>query len=535
MQHYSKKLVIFTFLGPLLFFILQALYYVNFYHAEENHYLWVAYSMFSNHQWIVLHDTAGFYLNKPPLLFWLLSIFWKLFSLHSWTVNLLLTCILLTTLCLAEYLIRLLFRSRQTHLHWSICCMMLSCLFFWQRSLNLAFDTLVVTFSLLGFIGIVQALNNKRIGYLWLGIAMGCTILTKGPIGLSFILSFLLVASFFRHVNQVSLTSWLIGGLISLLITCSIVSAWLLPLLSEVGMSAVKTLLLTKASPLSYGHKPFYFYSYELLLMLIPLLLWPFATTRLLKNITFLVQDKQQWRERLLFFSWLVSFIVLSIIPPKAPRYIMTWMFLICALYFSALKQYQSEFKPSFFQGRYLNTVLIFIAITVLLIVLIQPTLILSHIHSATMTQHVIIICASVLLVGNLALLLLPSSVTNEVFRYAGISALCLLSFYVIPNIFTSLAFPSKPLAITLNKLQQQGYCIEYQKIYGGFLYHVGNTMIPHGGQNPSPCKSDKPYYLVRVWHPGEPKIIKPLVTYRHPNQAWSIVVEKREKYTRDQ
>src|ERR1700722_9326840 len=56
---------------------------------EENHYINISMHLWQQHNWIVLQDDKGLYTNKPPLLFWLVNIFWLVFGVQNWVLRIL--------------------------------------------------------------------------------------------------------------------------------------------------------------------------------------------------------------------------------------------------------------------------------------------------------------------------------------------------------------------------------------------------------------------------------------------------------------
>lgn len=524
-----RKIPLFYYLlvAIIITFTIQAIFYINFFRPEERHYLWVAYYSFTHHNWFVLQDYDGIYLNKPPLLFWLINLFWHLFGLSTWAIHLLLAGILLLTLYVAEQLYCLLFKPTDKQLKWACPLIMFSSVFFLQRSTNLSFDILVVCLNLVAFIGIVYSLMGKWRGYWLLGIAIGCNILAKGPICLGFIVPFIIVASFFRQKYHVNLKQWLIGLLLSAILSLIMLSIWFIPLFESLSRHQLYTLMINRAFTGSYGHNSISTYFKVTIVFMLPWLFWPFATRALIKEIYLSFTDKSRWSQRLLLFSFILSFMLLSMISAKHDRYVLTWMFIISAMYFAAISTQQSHFKASFWQGRYINAIFIFAASIGLLVTIISPTPVLSHLPYWAININDLRALLLLLLIGNVALFCLRSSIKLELVRYAGISTINLLVFYILPGAIVSSALQIQALSAQLNQLQQQPACIIYEQKATGYLFHVGKNMIPNGGENDHNCQHQQHYRVDFVANPIK-DFTNIIAHYRYTDGKSSITVNKQ-------
>lgn len=90
--------------SPLLLGILRIFFADYGFIGEEPHYINIAIHMWESHDWMILRDDAGVYFEKPPLLFWLINIFWRIFGLNDWLLVILPECIYLLNLILLAHL-----------------------------------------------------------------------------------------------------------------------------------------------------------------------------------------------------------------------------------------------------------------------------------------------------------------------------------------------------------------------------------------------------------------------------------------------
>ncbi len=122
------------------------------------------------------------YLDKPPLLFWITCLFFKIFGIHDWAYRLpSLLCLVLGLYSLYRYT-RLFYTEQSARL---AVLIMASCTACYIMTSDVRTDTMLtgwVIFSIWQFAEFNRSLKIKNI--LLATVGVGCAMLTKGPIGL---------------------------------------------------------------------------------------------------------------------------------------------------------------------------------------------------------------------------------------------------------------------------------------------------------------------------------------------------------------
>lgn len=166
-----------------------------------------------------LHITNHYrdYLDKPPLLFWLGTIFFKIFGTHDWAFRLpsLLSSILgiYSTYRLASF-----FYNKQIGLNAAL--MLTTCQAYFLMNHDVRTDTILTNLIIFSTWQILQFLETKKIRFLILGFfVIGLAMLEKGPIGIVVpalaIGTFLIVKRDFKSVFK---WQWILGLLITALV-----------------------------------------------------------------------------------------------------------------------------------------------------------------------------------------------------------------------------------------------------------------------------------------------------------------------------
>ncbi len=517
-----------VYLLLFIVFILQSIFYPNFILSEEHHYLEVASNMFYHHHWWLLQDTIGVYLSKPPLLFWVLSGLWSVFGPHVWVIHFLLMAILAGVLYLTQLLSQILFNdSVQAKLSSVI---VLGSFLFFARGTTFCFDTLVVLFFLLSAIGISLALKKRYIwGFFIFGVAVGLGILTKGPIILAFCLPFFMVATFFRHEYNVQNRAWFFGFFLSALVIFVLIMAWLVPVLHQLGPVRKHMLLLRRGFGVgaTYGIAPFYFYLKACFFLMLPWIMWPYGVRSL-----FLALRKNHNPEfKLVFYSLVLSLIILSFIPPKALRYVASSVVLFALLYAYALSQNKPAFSIQYNSTR---GVLIlstgFIAVAEIM-TLCFPQWVMSKIHYPAITCFWVVSFESMMIIAGVGLACLPKrNVVFESVRLCLFTFVLVMGVYVLPHEVLSRNFAYQDFATYLNELKrQEDIPILYCRAYGGYQYSMTTPPLPEGKYKLTVKEGKRYAYVYYVQAVESVWLTQQSYIYRlvDPSQTSAIVIRK--------
>ena len=465
---YSAYFVLF------LVFLLQSFFYPNFILSEEHHYLEIASNLFYRSHGVMLKDTMGVYLSKPPLLFWMLAGLWKIFGPQNWAIHFLLISILAGILYFSQYLYKILFNnSEKAKL---VPIIILGSFLFFSRSTVFCFDSLVVLFFLLSAIGVVLALKHFYIrGFILYGFALSLGVLTKGPIILVFCLPFFIVATFLRYRYGVRNLSWFLGFMLSVLIAIVLLMMWLVPVLHQLSPIRRYMLLFHRGFGIgsTYGHVPFYFYIKTCFLLFLPWLLWPCGV----RSLFFSIKKNDHLGFRLVFYSLLLSLIILSIIPPKALRYVMSSMVLFALLYVYALFQNKMALNIS---TRGLLILLTSVAVGVEGVTLLLPEWVMSKITYPAITYCWVLTFESIIVVAGVFLISFKKrTIEFEVMRLCGFMCALVMCVTVFPHEVMSQYYNYQSFVNYLNEIKKQNIPIVYCRAYGGYQYSITAPSLP--------------------------------------------------------
>ncbi len=161
---------------------------------DETRYAAVALEMMQRGDWLVPHLNGETYSHKPPLLFWLVLLGWKVFGISATWARLVAPLGGVIALALTASLARLLWPHDARTRGWAPVLVAGAVLWASFGTLFM-FDTLLACSALLGLIGIVSVVQHERrrgVFYLAAGITLG--LLSKGPVILLHLLPVALAA-----------------------------------------------------------------------------------------------------------------------------------------------------------------------------------------------------------------------------------------------------------------------------------------------------------------------------------------------------
>jgi hypothetical protein len=290
---------------------------------DETRCVSVAWEMWQNGNLLVPHLNGIPYSHKPPLMFWLILVGWKLFSVNEWWPRLLpplfgLGCLFLTTI-----FARRLWPDKDD-IVFTAPHILLGCVLWTLFTTVVMYDMLVVFFVLFGLLCLHSLASGKRPFLLCiaLGMSLGLGILSKGPV---ILIPFVMVAITAPWWNKTkSIKDHIIfytGVVLSLLLAAMISLAWALPAAQSGGPEYAGAILWGQTASRvigSFAHqRPWWWY-----IPMLPAILFPWTTNPLLwRNIRKLELDDSGIRFCL---SWLMPCLVIfSMISGKQVYYLL--------------------------------------------------------------------------------------------------------------------------------------------------------------------------------------------------------------------
>lgn len=287
---------------------------------DETRYVVVSKEIVDSGDWLMLHRNGEIYAQKPPVFFWLMSIFSILLGKFSEFSARLPSALAGAGGVIITYLFaKKLFNARAALFSSLILATSLAYL---GAAQYVILDPVLTFFAVsaiyLLYLGL-EGQNIRLIAYSLAFVSMALGTLTKGPVG--FILPLLVMiiyASFIKNSRSLFTKELLLGFIIFI----AVVLAWLVPACVRGGEAYTKELLLNQIFGRflkAFDHKePLYFYFIRFPLEFLP---W---TVFLPAAVVFLVKNKIGENSVKLIFIWFASiFLFFTLSKSKNDLYIL--------------------------------------------------------------------------------------------------------------------------------------------------------------------------------------------------------------------
>lgn len=463
--------------GLWLFLILASLLTRGFIPVDETRYVSVAWEMWLRNDFLVPYLNGAVYSHKPPLLFWLYQFGWWLFGVNDWWPRLVAPLFGLGSLFLIGQLARRLWPGRGAIAQ--LAPVLLWATLFWALFATVAtFDMLLVFFTLLGMLGMVEAWRGHTVrGWLILAFAVGLGVLSKGPVILLHTLPVALSAPWWMGSGQRpdSWPRWYGGILGALLLGALIALAWALPAAASGGKEYADAIFWGQSAGRLGGDdvphsEPVWWYLVRLPLMLLPWILWP-PVWRGLRSLP------AQWRlDAPLRFClvWLILvFLLFSLVGGKRLQYLLP---LIPALVLAATRLLAgAERRHTRFDGILPGIVTILAGVVIGLVPLLAGEL-----HKAFWLRQVSPAWGLIALVPGFALLMgSKGSLERLTLKWALATTAILLCLHAGPVRQGRVALDPAPIGTYLKQLEQQGIPVAHVGDYHGQYQFVGRLERP--------------------------------------------------------
>ncbi|MGR9012466.1 MAG: ArnT family glycosyltransferase [Gammaproteobacteria bacterium] len=321
-QLLSARLWILLLWGVL---IAASLYIRPLFPVDETRYAAVAWEMWLRHDFLVPYLNGEPYSHKPPLLFWLMQLSWRLFGVNDWSLRLISPLFSLATLYLSGAVAGNLWPERK-RVKALAPLLLLGSLFWAVYSTLTMFDMMLAFFALLGIYSLLKlAASDLSLKYgLLLGIAIGGGLLSKGPVILVHILPVALSAPWWLKTAGFRWKQWYFGLTAATLIGALIALSWAIPAGIAGGEAYRQAIFHGQTSGRlveSFAHRlPWWWYLEILPLLLLPWLLWKPLW------VGFRKLTHQDWGIRFCLAWAIPVFIVFSLISGKRIHYLLPWL-----------------------------------------------------------------------------------------------------------------------------------------------------------------------------------------------------------------
>jgi 4-amino-4-deoxy-L-arabinose transferase-like glycosyltransferase len=250
--------------------------------ADETRYLSVAWEMHQSGDFVLLRLNGNLYGHKPPLLFWLIELGWRIFGVQLWWPRLLTGAFGLGALYAVFRLARRLAPGRDDVP--ALAVMITASSLIWIAFAGaVMFDLALAFFVLLALVNVVRA--SAGVGFrAWVlvGIAAGLGILVKGPVSLLHVLPVALLGPWWAgeefRARRLDKKRWYAGVGVAVLVAAGVALAWAIPA-AIIGGEAFRTEILWRQSAgriasEGYHARPFWYH-----LAVLPLILLPWSAS----------------------------------------------------------------------------------------------------------------------------------------------------------------------------------------------------------------------------------------------------------------
>ena len=326
-----------------------------------------------NENSLFLFDNNTPYLDKPPLIFWTTSFFFKLFGASNLTYRLS-SLIFIIIAIHSTYKLSYIFYSKRISIFSGL--ILSSSLTWIIMSGDVKTDIYMISPMMLGLWQLIQYLKNKSNINLIVGsISIGFSMMGKGPLGL--VIPVIIIFLHLIHKNELNkiFDKANLVGILFLLLALLPMSVGLY---KQFGFNGIKFFYWTQSfgritgeSGWSNNTGPFYLFNVFLYSFLPWTFLFSEAFYRKLKM--FMNFDKKDHKELISISGFLIPLILLSLSNYKLPHYIYCVMPFASILTAQRLESllFSNKFKTIFFLQ--IATISILLTFASLLTVLILP------------------------------------------------------------------------------------------------------------------------------------------------------------------
>jgi 4-amino-4-deoxy-L-arabinose transferase-like glycosyltransferase len=249
--------------------------------VDETRYLSVAWEMWLRGDFIVPHKNFAIYVDKPPMLFWLMQAGWAVFGVNEWWPRLIPTVAAMVSLLLVARLASALWPDSPRVAR--LAPLLLASMALWQAFTGaVMFDTLLTAFALLALNALV-APPFGRARWAWFAVGIGGGLLTKGPVILLHTLPAALAAPWWRpglpDGERTDWRRWYGGVLLGVVGGGLIVGAWLAAAIARAGAAYGNAIGYHQTADRlvhSYSHRrPWWWYLQLVPGLALPWTVWP--------------------------------------------------------------------------------------------------------------------------------------------------------------------------------------------------------------------------------------------------------------------
>jgi len=309
--------------GVMLALFLAATAFRPLLPIDETRYMTIAWEMRLHEGWLS-PLTLNFepYHHKPPMLFWLINLFWSVFGVSRWAgllpIALMSFLVVVLTIRLGKKLL-----PEESYDPHRLAFLMCGSVAFLIYSTLVMFDLTLTVFVLCALLCLITYAEKRKLRYMaMLGLFLGLAVLTKGPVAYLYVIFPMLLGPLWVKSFEKGV-AWYGDCVAAIALSVLPVCVWLVPVLTQSDNHFAFWLLWEQTAGRVTGSfhdahvRPFYFYLPIALFLPMPWILFP-GFWQSLKT-----QTKNDFAFRFIA-CWIVPvFLSFCIISGKQPHYLL--------------------------------------------------------------------------------------------------------------------------------------------------------------------------------------------------------------------
>ena len=301
----------------MLFFVSFCGLFITIMEVDATQYANMSLELLRSESLLQFTDLGQDYLDKPPLLFWLSAFSISIFGNTTWAFKLPSFIMAWASVYFLYQLVKIFYSINIAKLSSLLYAGSVAFILF---SNDIRTDTLMISFVVLAVWQLAQYMQNLKLKHLIIAaLALGCSMLAKGPIGLVVpILAF--APHLFFSGRWKAFLNWRM--ILVPFIILIVLSPMMLGLYEQFGMHGIRFYFWEQSFGRITGENvwkndaTYFYFLHNIAWAFIPFILFLLGGL-----INFIVQFKSQ-KEYISFFGFVLPFIALSMSHYKLPHYI---------------------------------------------------------------------------------------------------------------------------------------------------------------------------------------------------------------------
>lgn len=442
----------------------------SYFPTDETRYVTVAWNMWLSGDYLVPTLNGVAYSHKPPLLFWLINLGWKIFGINEWWPRIVPSLFALASVLMTQRIASVLWPN-QAQIQKNATFILLSCGLWVVYSTALMFDMMIAFFTLLGLYSLLIVHQHQQLkGWLIYSVAVGGGLLAKGPTIFVQLLPSAILAFWWGNQKNLGFKNWYLPIFCSVLLGFFIALLWAIPAGVRGGEAYQNAIFWGQTAHRlvnSFDHnRPFWWY-----LPLLPLLFFPWffwgSFWHSLRNAKLTGIDPGVK----FCLSWLAPvFVIFSMISGKQVHYILPLFPAVALLIAKCIENASSNTRLKF------NVLPISIAGTILGGVFIAlPFYIKSHPNAAVWIQSIPLWLGCLIVLLSILLYVIPKKNISQTTQQISIFSILLITSLMFV-IFHSAgaAYDVRPVSKKIKSLENQHIPLAYIGGYAGVYNFLG-------------------------------------------------------------